>query len=181
MEFPIEMYKIRKEYLKIQVPCEKCLEKGITDRMCSKCGGKGIHSKTIGVWKVSPKTVTVEKIDRSDTDKFYRSFQTSYKNGLRYWVGLNDYYNEADMFLHFTKSEAQKECDKRNENIKVLLDIYKKNNSVASPTKLDHNTTDDNNQKEDLDSLIKRLAYSDPSFAQYLRDTGYTVCRIELL
>ncbi len=180
MKFPIEMYKLREEDMKIQVPCERCLEKGIIDYTCSKCGGKGIHNKTIKVWKVSLKTVTVEKIDRSDVDKFYGSIQTSYKNGLRYWTGLNDYYNETNMFLHFTKSEAQKECDKRNEKIKVLLDIYKKNNSVASP-KLDHRTNDDNNQKEDLDSLIKRLAYSDPSFAQYLRDTGYTLCRIELL
>ena len=181
MKFPIEMYKIREEDMKIQVPCERCLEKGIIDHTCSKCGGKGVHSKTIKVWKVAPKTVTVEKIDRSDVDKFYGSFQTSYKNGLRYWTSLNDYYNEVNMFLHFTKDEAQKECDKRNKNIKVLLDIYKKNNSVASPTKLDHSTTDDNNQKEELDSLIKRLTYSDPSFTQYLRDTGYTVCRIELI
>jgi hypothetical protein len=179
VKFPIEMYKIREEDMKIQVPCERCLEKGIVDHTCSKCGGKGTHNKTIKVWKVAPKTVTVEKIDRSDIDKFYGSIQTSYKNGLRYWTSLNDYYNEANMFLHFTKSEAQKECDKRNENIKIPLDIYKKNNSVASPIKLDHSKTND--QKEDLDSLIKRFAYSDPSFAQYLRDTGYTVCRIELL
>ena len=98
------MFKLREEDMKIQVPCERCLEKGIIDHTCSKCGGKGVHSKTIKVWKVAPKTVTVEKID---VDKFYGSIQTSYKNGLRYWTSLNAYYNEANMFLHFTKSEAQ--------------------------------------------------------------------------
>lgn len=130
MRFPIEMYKIREEDMKIQVPCERCLEKGIIDHACSKCGGKGIHSKTIKVWKVAPKTVTVEKIDRSDVDKFYGSIQTSYKNGLRYWTGLNDYYNEANMYLHFTKDEAQKECDTRNVDIKNILNVRAKNQTA---------------------------------------------------
>lgn len=130
MKFPIEMYKIREEDMKIQVPCERCLEKRIIDHTCSKCGGKGVHSKTIKVWKVAPKTVTVEKIDRSDVDKFYGSVQTSYKNGLRYWTSLNDYYNEANMFLHFTKDEAQKECDCRNADIKEILNVRAKNQTA---------------------------------------------------
>lgn len=181
MEFPVEMYRIREEETKIKIPCERCLEKGIIDRACSKCGGKGVHSKTIKVWKAAPKSVTVEKIDRSSGDNFCKGTQTSYKNGLRYWTGHYEFYNEADMYLHFTKSEAQKECDKRNEGIKRLLAINRKNNLTTSSVNPDYSTADDDNQRETIDSLIKRLAYSDPSFAQYLRDTGYTVCRIELI
>ena len=127
MEFPIEMYRIREEEMKIKVPCERCLEKGIIDRTCSKCGGKGTHSKTIKVWKVAPKAVAVENIDRSSDDNFYKSTQVSYKNGLRYWTGNYEFYNEGNLLLHFTKSEAQKECDKRNEDIKGLLEIDRKN------------------------------------------------------
>lgn len=59
MKFPIEMFKLREEDMKIQVPCERCLEKGIIDHTCSKCGGKGVHSNTIKVWKVAPKTVII--------------------------------------------------------------------------------------------------------------------------
>ena len=181
MEFPIEMYKIRDEETKIKVPCERCLEKGIIDHTCAKCGGKGVHSKTIKVWKVAPKTVTVEKIDRSSGDNFYKGTQTSYKDGLRYWTSCYEFYNEADMYLHFTQNEAQKECDKRNVSIKELLDINRKNNLISSSVNPDHSTVDDDNQKDNLESLLRKLAYLEPSFAQYLRDTGYTACRIELL
>lgn len=157
MKFPIEMYKIREVDMKIQVPCERCLEKGIIDHTCSKCGGKGVHSKTIKVWKVASKTVTVEKIDRSDVDKFYGSFQTSYKNGLRYWTSLNDYYNEANMFLHFTKDEAQKECDTRNVDIKNILDVRAKNQTAINIPKtsveLDH-------KMANMDSVLQQLGCS---------------------
>lgn len=170
MEFPVEMYRIRKEEMKFKVPCESCLEKGMVDGTCPKCGGKGIHSKTIKVWKVAPKTVTVEKIDRSSSDSFYKGVQTSYKNGLRYWTGQNDFYNDAEMYMHFTKNEAQKECNKRNEGIKGLLEVDRKNKLAASS---DNNKIHDDNQGETFDSLVKRLAFTDSSFAQYLRDTGY--------
>ena len=157
MKFPIEMYKIREEDMKIQVPCERCLEKGIVDHTCSKCGGKGVHSKTIKVWKVAPKTVTVEKIDRSDVDKFYGSVQTSYKNGLRYWTSLNDYYNEANMFLHFTKDEAQKECDTRNVGIKNILNVRAKNQTAINITK----TAIELDQKmANMDSVLQQLGCS---------------------
>lgn len=181
MEFPIEMYRIREEEMKSKVPCERCLKKGIIDRTCSKCGGKGTHSKTIKVWKVAPKTVTVERIDRGSSDNFYKGTQTSYKNGLRYWTGNYDFYNEGNLLLHFTKSEAQKECDKRNEDIKGLLDIGKKNNLVGSSVNPDNCTADDECRKETINFLIKRLERSDSDFAQYLKDTRYTVCKIELL
>ena len=93
MEFPIEMYKIRQEEVKIKVPCERCLDKGIVDKYCHKCGGNGSHNKTIKVWKVAPKTETVVDIDRSTEDSFYKGVQTSYKSGLRYfglvWVSFS--------------------------------------------------------------------------------------------
>ncbi len=181
MEFPVEMYRIREEEMKIKVPCERCLEKGIIDCTCSRCGSKGVHSKTIKVWKVASKTVTVEKIDRSSSDNFYKGVQTSYKNGLRYWTGHSDFYNEANMYLHFTRNDAQKECNKRNEGIKGLLEVYSKNNIAASSVKLNNKKIDDDKQREIVDSLIKRLACSDSSFAQYLKDSGYTVCRFELI
>ena len=172
MEFPVEMYRIREEEMKIKVPCERCLDKGIINRICSKCGGKGVHSKTIKIWKVAPRTVAVEKIDRSSSDNFYKSVQTSYKNGLRYWTGQYDFYNEADMYLHFTRNEAQKECDRRNVGIKELLEVDRKNNSVRLSVKSDNCTINDDTQKESVDSLMKRLAFTDSSFAQYLKDTG---------
>lgn len=157
MKFPIEMYKIREEDLKIQVPCERCLEKGIVDHTCFKCGGKGVHSKTIKVWKVAPKTVTVEKIDRSDVDKFYGSIQTSYKNGLRYWTSLNDYYNEANMFLHFTIEEAQKECDTRNVGFKNILNVRARNQTAINIPK----TEIELDQKmANMDSVLQQLGCS---------------------
>ena len=159
MEFPIEMYKIREEEVKIKVPCERCLEKGIIDRTCFKCGGNGIHRKTIKVWKVAPKTVTVERIDRSSSDNFYKDAQTSYKNGLRYWTSYYDFYNEADMYLHFTKSEAQKECDKRNEEIKRLLDINKKNKTVTLSEIVDENVFNEDVVKERIFGLESDIDY----------------------
>lgn len=181
MVFPIEMYKIREEGMKIQIPCKYCSDKGIIDHTCSKCGGKGVHNKTIRVWKVAPKTVMVTKIDRSIENSFYKGIQTAYKNGLRYWTSDYEFYNEADLYLHFTQNEAKKECDKRNVGIKELLDISRKNNLAVSSVKPDHRLIDDGDQKDNLESLLRRLAYLDPNFAQYLRDTGYTACRIELL
>ncbi|WP_313069901.1 hypothetical protein [Lacrimispora sp.] len=168
MKFPIEMYRIREEEMKIQIPCERCLAKGIIDRTCSKCGGKGVHNKTIKAWEVAPKTVTVEKIDRSSNDNFFRGIQTSYKNGLRYWTSHYDFYNEADMYLHFTMNEAQRECDKRNESIKELLVINRKRNLADSWVKPDSKVANDDNQKDSLATLLNSLAELDPSFVYYL-------------
>lgn len=86
MEFPIEMYRIRLENMKIKVTCERCSEKGIIDKGCHKCGGNGIHSKTIKIWKVAPITETVYKIDRASKDSYFRGVQTTYEGGLRYWI-----------------------------------------------------------------------------------------------
>lgn len=125
MKFPIEMYRIRKEDMKIKVPCERCLEKGIVNKYCHRCGGNGTHNKTIKVWKVAPRTVTVEKIDRASKDSYYKGVQTSYVGGLRYWTGASEFFNEEDKYLHFNKNDAQEECDKRNMDIADILKIHK--------------------------------------------------------
>jgi DnaJ-class molecular chaperone len=122
MRFSIEMYRIRMEKIKIKVPCERCSEKGIVDKNCHKCGGNGVHNKTIKVWKVSPRTETIYKIDRNDKDSYYHGIQTAYEGGLRYWISASEYFNEENRCLHFNKSDAQKECDRRNANI---IDILK--------------------------------------------------------
>lgn len=127
MNFPIEMYKIRLENMTIKVPCERCAGRGIVDYGCHKCGGNGVHKKTINVWKVSPKKEEIVKIDRSSKDSFYASTQTSYKGGLRYWTGLSEFYNEEDKYLHFTKEDAQQECDARNNEIEDVLKIINSN------------------------------------------------------
>lgn len=128
MNFPIEMYRIREEGVKIKVPCEHCAEKGIVDKRCNRCGGNGVHNKTIKVWKVAPKTVTVEKIDRSTEDNYYKGIQTSYVGGLRYWIGYSEFYNEESRLLHFNKIDAQRECDLRNVDIADILKIHDENN-----------------------------------------------------
>lgn len=127
MKFPIEMYKIREEDLKIKVPCEHCLEKGIVDRRCNKCGGNGVHNKTIKVWNVAPRTVTVEKIDRGCEDNFYKGIQTSRVGSLRYWTCASEYYNEENKLLHFNKEDAWNECARRNADVADILKIYCKN------------------------------------------------------
>ena len=127
MKFPIEMYKIREEDLKIKVPCEHCLENGIVDKRCNKCGGNGTHNKTIKVWKVMPRTVIVEKIDRSSEDSFFRGIQTSYVGGLRYWTSSSEYFNEESKLLHFNKDDAWAECVRRNANVKDILEIHTNN------------------------------------------------------
>lgn len=127
MKFPIEMYKIREEHVKIKVPCEHCLEKGIVDKRCNKCGGNGVHNKIIKVWNVSPRTVTVEKVDRSSEDSFFRGIQTSYVGGLRYWTSSSEYFNEESKLLHFNKDDAWAECVRRNANVKDILEIHTNN------------------------------------------------------
>lgn len=127
MEFPVKMYRIRLEDIKIKVPCERCLKKGIVDKSCNRCGGNGVHNKTIKVWKVAPRTVTVERIDRSYKDSHYHGIQTTYEGGLRYWTSASEFFNEEDRCLHFNKNDAQKECDRRNVEIADILKVHDKN------------------------------------------------------
>lgn len=133
MNFPIEMYRIRQEEVRIKVPCSRCAEKGIVDKTCNKCGGKGVHHKTILVWKVAPKTVTVDKIDRSSKNSYYHGTQTTYEGGLRYWTGMSEFYNEENKRLHFTKEDAQKECNRRNSDIAELLKVANSNKTISNP------------------------------------------------
>lgn len=123
----IEMYKIGETNIKIEVPCEHCSEKGIIDKRCNKCGGKGTHYKTIKVWKVNPKTVIIEKIDRSSEDHFFKGVQTSYADGLRYWTSSSEFFNEEDKLLHFNKDDAWSECVRRNADVKDILKIHNSN------------------------------------------------------
>lgn len=112
----IKMYRIREEGVRIQVPCEKCMEKGIIDKTCYKCGGKGLHNKTVGVWEVCSGAVSIGKIDRSKTT-----------GDLRYWIDDMCYYLDNDGIMHFTKKDAQYECDKRNEDVLSILEIHERN------------------------------------------------------
>ena len=128
MKFLIEMYRIREVNKKIQVPCEWCLEKGIVDKRCNKCGGNGVHNKTLKVWEVMPRTEIIEKIDRGFEDNFYRGIQVEYEGGLRYWISSCEFFNEESRLLHFNKDDAQKECDRRNAGIADILKIYNYNN-----------------------------------------------------
>ena len=132
MRFPIEMYKIRQEEVKIKIPCERCMNSGIVDRSCKKCGGNGVHNKTIKVWKVAPKTETVVNIDRSSKDSFYKDIQTSYEGGLRYWIGMSEFYNEEDKYLHFTKKDAQDECNRRNKDVADILKVDSNNKTIKN-------------------------------------------------
>ena len=46
---------------------------------------------------------------------------------MRYWTGLSEFYCEDDKYLHFTKEDAQKECDVRNHEINDVLKIASSN------------------------------------------------------
>lgn len=117
---PIEMYRIKEYEETIKVPCESCLNRGIITHNCQKCGGKGVHKKTIKVWRIVARTETVQKIDR---DAF---------GDLRYWVASDTFYSEEKRLLHFTEKDAEKECANRNHSIKHILEIQSQNKENKS-------------------------------------------------
>ncbi len=127
MKCCIEMYRIRQEDVRIKIPCESCLEKGIVDKNCCKCGGNGVHKKTIKVWKVAPRTVTVEKIDRETENWCYKGVQYGHIGELRYWYSYSEFYSEESKLLHFNKEDAQEECNRRNVEIADILKIHDRN------------------------------------------------------
>lgn len=139
MNCSIEMHQIRATDVKIKVSCESCYNKGIVDRRCNKCGGNGTHNKTIKVWKVMPRTVRVEKIDRSSEDSFYCGVQTAWVGDLRYWTSASEYFNEESRLLHFSSKDAQAECDRRNVDVADILFI---NNYNAVIKKKEDEETD---------------------------------------
>lgn len=161
MDFPIEMYKIKEEEVTIKVPCEACYKKGMVVYDCHKCGGKGIHNKTIKVWKVARKTVTMEKINRGKSDQLYHGKQTSYDGGLQYWTGDSEFYNENDLYLHFTKEDAQKECDKRNKDISDVLNSIKLKQLSNTICNASYGTDNDKNRIDKVLSGIGHVRVSD--------------------
>lgn len=118
MSFPIEMYKIRQQKVVIKVPCEACCANGAVDDDCFKCGGKGVHKKTLILWKVAPRTETIYNINRTFSESYYGGIPVSYEEDLRYWTDMSVYYDDKDRLIHFTIKDAQRECEKRN---KVIL------------------------------------------------------------
>ena len=122
MGFPIEMYRIKKRDVQIQMPCEKCAKRGIVNKNCHKCGGKGVHKKTIPLWVVSENAETIRAIDRAS--------DAEHEGILRYWDGPSTFFFDDARLLHFTKEDAEHECDIRNREIKDLLDIIKANTKI---------------------------------------------------
>ena len=120
MDFPIEMYKITPTTTKIKVTCQKCTGIGIVDDNCKYCGGKGTHYKTLAFWKIASKPVIIEKINRS-------------KNGeLRYWGDSSSFFAEDGKYLHFTKEDAEKECNRRNSQIASIIEVMERNEKTKS-------------------------------------------------
>ena len=120
------MYRIKEYEETIKVPCESCLSKGIVSYKCQKCGGKGVHKKTIKVWRIVARMETVHKIDRDEY------------GDLRYWVEYDTFYKEDKKILHFTEKDAEKECVRRNHDIiDILLEIdsQNKNNKPSEEEK----------------------------------------------
>ncbi|PKM74776.1 MAG: hypothetical protein CVU92_04700 [Firmicutes bacterium HGW-Firmicutes-17] len=99
----ILLYKICLQKRKVEVVCDYCHKLGFIKKSCHKCGGKGMHNKTLNEWAVSKYQCEIRKIDRDE-------------NGtLRYWDGLHSFYYEDTKLLHFTKEDAIKECERRNK------------------------------------------------------------------
>lgn len=124
MEFPIEMYKIYQENIEIIVPCERCIKGGNKNESCSKCGGIGVYNSSINIWKIDPVPVMITDIDRASKNRYYKGKQVCYEGGLRYWAGVGDFFNEGDKYLHFTREDAQDECDRRNKGIIDVIKNY---------------------------------------------------------
>lgn len=118
-----EMFRIKEVEERIKVPCEPCMGRGIIDKRCHRCGGKGIHHKTIKIWKVLKNTIDIVKIDRKEKE-------------LRYWICQSEYYPESALLVHFNKEDAQKECDKRNQNIACILKIAEINRKIPNEMKM---------------------------------------------
>jgi DnaJ-class molecular chaperone len=108
-----EMYMIQEYPLKIQVTCKKCSDKGYINKNCSSCNGKGLHYKTLSIWKTRPRIKTIDKIDRD-----------SKTNELRYWEDMSCFFEESSKYIHFNKKDADRECKNRNIE-KYGLEFYK--------------------------------------------------------
>lgn len=117
---PVEMYRIRQDSIKLHVPCHLCVSAGVIIENCHACNGKGWHNKTFPYWIISKRTTTIERIDKDE-------------HGYRFWTGPSEYFPEENHIVHFTKDEAQKECDLRNKDVNHL--IYKSKNESVHHTR----------------------------------------------
>lgn len=111
----IEMYRIKEVEQKIKVPCEFCLSKGIVYHKCSKCGGNGVHNKTIKIWKLAKYTEDIIAINRDS------------KGALCYWTSQSEYFPEDSRLVHFTKKDAEDECRRRNKELSSVIEIMNRN------------------------------------------------------
>jgi hypothetical protein len=113
--FPIEMYRIRQAPYKVPVSCKSCVD-GIKPN-CTECGGKGVHSKTKLKWAVDSNPVVIVRINRQRDDGFEYHRHTI--GDLRYWETMCEFFEESSKLVHFTKIDAQDECDRRNNKREV--------------------------------------------------------------
>ena len=122
----IEIYRIKDTAETVMVPCEVCVARGIVSAECGKCGGKGIHKRTIYPWRVAKKTETVIKIDRD-----------SRTAGLRYWTSSTEYFAEENKIAHFTKEDAEDECARRNKamGLETILSTLENNKKIEKKEK----------------------------------------------
>ena len=114
----IEMYKIKEFDEAVMVPCSLCAERGVIAADCGKCGGKGVHKKTIHPYRICRRTVTIIKIDRD-----------SKTSNLRYWTSSSEYFPEERKLVHFTEEDAQEECTRRNKvmGLETILSTLENN------------------------------------------------------
>lgn len=124
MIFPIDMYEICSKDLFVDAICETCKDLDCADPNCSLCKGKGTYKKVIHKWEVSNNLVRVYNIDRD-----YNSCITP--SSLRYWITFGQYVDESDRLLHFSKEDAQKECDYRNMLTQSINDLLGSNHLSA--------------------------------------------------
>lgn len=108
-----KMYLIKEYPFKIQVPCQHCSDRGYINKTCNACNGKGIHNKTLTIYKVGERVKDIDKIDRD-----------SETGDLRYWEDMSCYFPERLHLIHFNIKDARSECSKRNIE-KYGIDFYR--------------------------------------------------------
>ena len=100
----LKLFRIYERDSKIQIPCAKCLKAGQVIDLCNKCGGRGVHNKTKSSWEVAKEMVEITKVDL-DVDTRH----------TRYWTSRDEFFPGESNLVHYLKSQAQEECDKRNK------------------------------------------------------------------
>jgi len=127
-----EMFRIKEFDSFCWVVCD-CYKQNLKiNSKCTMCGGKGVHKKSIKIWKICDRPESIIKIDRAEKDSYYGTGltnETGYKEiatkqgELRYWTSDCEYFSENNKFIHFNRKDAQDECDFRNKvNKEVIKD-----------------------------------------------------------